>query len=96
VEGAGQSNLKQTFSLVSSYNGNRTARRVIGEFRFPYATEDAVTGLATVHSVVPISINAALPLNVPDSVVQEAVAQATNLFVSTLIRSAFVAGYAPT
>lgn len=82
-------------SLVTRDNGNGSARRAEFNFMLPYVfTPEG--GLPAVTDRVPVSITAALPKGIPDTVIAEAIAQAGNLFVSTLIRDSLKSGYAPT
>jgi hypothetical protein len=82
--------------MVSQYNGNRTARRIDLSFKYPQAVTDSTTSVVSVANTVPLSMSITIPLGVPDSIVAEAVAQATNLLHSTLIVDSLKAGYAPT
>jgi hypothetical protein len=91
-----QVNAKPTLSMVSQYNGNRTARRIDLSFKYPQAVTDSTTSVVSVANTVPLSMSITIPLGVPDSIVAEAVAQATNLLHSTLIVDSLKAGYAPT
>lgn len=94
--GGSQPNAKPSMSMVSKYNSNRTARRVDIEYRYPQIYTDTTTGLVSVTNVIPISFSVALPLGAPDAAINEAVAQATNLLSSTLVRDSLKAGFAPT
>lgn len=96
-ESAGsQSNAKPVLTVTSKYNGNRSARRIDIQYRYPQMATDSTTGLATVVNQIPISVSVAVPLGAPDTVIQEAIAQGTNLLVSTLVRSSIISGFAPT
>lgn len=96
-ESAGsQSNAKPVLTVTSKYNGNRSARRIDIQYRYPQMATDSTTGLSTVVNQIPISVSIAVPLGAPDTVIQEAVAQGTNLLVSTLVRSSIISGFAPT
>lgn len=96
-ESAGsQSNAKPVLSVTSKYNGNRSARRIDIQYRYPQMATDSTTGLSTVVNQIPISVSIAVPLGAPDTVIQEAVAQGTNLLVSSLVRSSIISGFAPT
>lgn len=94
--GGSQSNAKPSASMSSKFNSNRTARRVVVDFRYPQVVTDASTGLTSVVNVIPWTLSGAVPVGVPDSVINESVAQATNFFVSTLVRESLKAGFAPT
>lgn len=87
---------KPSFSLVSKYNGNKTARRMNATYYMPQTATDSTTSLTSVVNSVPITFSVALPLEVPQTVIDEAVHQLTNLLASTLVRDALKAGFAPT
>lgn len=87
---------KPSFSLVSKYNGNKTARRMNATYYMPQTATDTTTSLTSVVNSVPITFSVALPLEVPQTVIDEAVHQLTNLLASTLVRDALKAGFAPT
>lgn len=96
-ESAGsQSNAKPTLTVTSKHNGNRSARRIDIQYRYPQMATDSTTGLSTVVNQIPITVSVAVPLGAPDTVVQEAIAQGTNLLVSALVRSSIISGFAPT
>jgi len=96
-EAAGTSSaVKPAVSMSSRWNGPKTARRVDVSFVYPHTYTDANTGLVLVKDKVPVTLSAVVPAAVPDTVVAEAVAQAMNLFVSTLFVDSVKAGYAPT
>lgn len=88
--------LRPTFTMQSQYNGPRTARRVDFTFQYPFTVTDSTTTVTTVKARVPFSGSMTLPVEIPDTVVAEAVAQACNLLVSTLAQSSFKTGFAPT
>lgn len=93
AEGSGASAaVRATVSCTSKYNGPKTARRVVAEFQLPQVA--TVDGVETVMNRVPVGLTIAVPLNAPDSVIDEAVAQATNFFSSPLFRNIMKTGYA--
>lgn len=75
-------------------NGPRNARIVEGVFNAPIIA--VVNGVDTIVARVPINLSGTLPTNVDGAKVYDAIFQATNLFVSTLMRSVYSTGYAPT
>jgi len=83
-------------SLLTKWNGPKTARRSDFSFTMPVTYVDSTTGLTKVAHRIPVSINAVVPQDVPDATVAEAIAQAGNLFVAALIRSSVSSGFAPT
>lgn len=80
--------------LVSRNNGNQDGRRVVFSGKFPVV--ETLNGIPTVTAIVPIEMSMLIPQNVDSAQVSEAVAQLTNLTVSSLIRTSFIDGYAPT
>lgn len=87
---------KPVFQISSRSNGQKTARRVEFTFVLPQTYTESTTNLVKVQNKVPISGSFVLPLEVPDSIVAEAVHQLTNLLSSTLVRNSLKAGFAPT
>lgn len=87
---------KASFSLSSRYNGPKTARRLNGVFDLPQTATDTTTSLVSVINRIPVSFSIALPVSCPQSVIDEAVHQVTNLLASTLVRDALKSGYSPT
>lgn len=85
---------RPTLELRSQFNGPRTARRITGQFKMPALR--SVSGVETRIGDIILDFSAVVPVDVEDAVVNEAVAQATNLLVSTLARSSLQSGYAPT
>lgn len=93
---AAAAGLRPTLTLVSKWNGPKTARRVDGNFQFPETVTDSTTSTTKVRNRIPISFSAVVPAEVPDTVVAEAVAQGYNLFASALVQSSVKSGFAPT
>ena len=56
----------------------------------------AISGVDTIVARVPINLAATLPTNVDGAAVYNAIFQATNLFVSALMREVYSTGYSPT
>lgn len=81
--------------LTSKNNGPGTARRMDGQLAYPY-TITGVDGKVTVQERCLIEIGGVIPFGMPSADVNEAVAQAMNLFVSTLIKDCFKQGYSAT
>lgn len=80
-------------SCTSKSNGAKTARRVDLSFNYPHV--ETVGGVETVINRLPFTLSVPIPLGAPDTVIAEAVAQATNFFASTLVRDAMKSGYSP-
>lgn len=85
---------RPTVDIRSQYNGPRTARRVSVVFKMPII--DTLSGVETKVGEIPIDLSVVIPSSVTDAVADEAIAQATNFFASSLIRSSLSSGYAPT
>jgi hypothetical protein len=87
---------RATCRLMSKWNAKQDTRRVSGKFLFPYAVTDSTTGVTSIQTSVSLEWTWQVPQNVPSAaVMDEAVAQGTNLVASTLIRACAGAGYAP-
>lgn len=75
-------------------NGPRNARIVEAVYNAPIIA--AINGVDTIVARVPINLSGTLPTNVDAAKVYDAIFQATNLFVSTLMREVYQTGYSPT
>lgn len=83
-----------SLSCVSRWNEKKTARRVELSFAYPQ-TATAADGAVTVVNILPIDCSVVVPQGMPQATIDEAVAQAMNLFASTLIKSVGKSGYSP-
>ncbi len=88
--------LRPSFQLTSKWNGPKTARQLQFNLAFPYAVQDSTTTLYSAKDRVVISGVITLPQGIPNTNLNEAVAQAMNLLASSLVKSSMQAGYAPT
>ncbi len=88
--------LRPTLSLVTKWNGPKTARVITGNFVYPEIVTDSVTSTSKVRNRVPITITATVPVEVPSTTADEAISQCMNLFDSALIVESFKTGFAPT
>lgn len=88
--------LRPTFEMQSQWNGPRTARRANFSGQYPYTVTDTTTSQTTVKARIPFQASFVLPVEIPDTVIAEAVAQITNLVASALVQSSVKMGYAPT
>ncbi len=89
--------LRPTFEMSSKWNGPKTARVMNIKFIYPYAIQSTDTTAYTSKDRVVINGgNITAPQGIPSSVLDEAMAQYTNLVDSALVLSALKAGYAPT
>lgn len=84
-----------TLQLASRWNEKKTARRMDAEYAYPQ-TATASDGSISVINIIPISMTAAIPQGVPQAIIDEACAQAMNLFASALIKNSLKSGYSPT
>lgn len=82
--------------LLIRDNAAKTGRVFQGSYWYPYAVTEATTGKVTLEAMIPVRFEGTLPSNVPDSVLDEAIAQATNIFAGPLFRNALKEQYAPT
>lgn len=87
---------KTSLQLVSKFNGNKTARRLTATYFMPQTATDSTTSLTRVVNTVPVNFSIALPVEVPQTIIDEAVSQFANLLVSTLVKDSLKSGYAPT
>jgi hypothetical protein len=82
-------------TLTSRSNADGKVRRV--EFAYTYPqTATASDGSVSVVNLAQISGSAAIPQGMPQTDLNEAVAQCMNCLASTLVKSCFKDGYAPT
>lgn len=87
--------LRSTFSLSSKWNGPKTARQLQFNLAFPYAIQDSTTTLYSAKDRVVVSGVITLPQAIPNTNLNEAVAQGMNLLASTLVKASMQAGFAP-
>jgi len=86
---------RPTLTLSSRNNGTGTARRMEGQLVYP-VTVTGTDGKVTVSDKAIVQISGVIPLGMPVTDINEAVAQAMNLFATTLVKDSFKSGYAPT
>jgi hypothetical protein len=87
--------LKPEFRLGSKFNGPRTARRVNVQFVYKSYATDSTTGVSSLTGQVPITVTAAIPLNIAQADVDEAISQLFNLLDHVDVKGYFKTGYAP-
>lgn len=80
--------------LISRNNGTGDGRRLTFSGKFPIL--QTVNTVESQTAIVPVEFSILVPQNADMIQVQEAVAQLSNLLVSSLIRSSLIDGYAPT
>lgn len=84
--------LRATYNSTSRFNGKRDARVVENVLKYPDVA--TISGASVVLGNVVINISGTIPLQVTDTAIAEAVAQAANLFKAALIQDTFKTGYA--
>jgi len=91
---ATQNNCKPTAQMVAKPNGDKTAKRINLEFRFPQSYTESTTGLVKVANVLPVSMSFLVPQSMPQAQIDEAVSQTANLLASTLFKDCVKQGLA--
>lgn len=94
ISTGGAPNRQDSLEVTGRWNQSNTVRRTSQKFIRSYNVTD-VNGVETQQSRVTVEISVASPQNVPQSHVDEAVAQSANLYKHPDIQSASKAGYAP-
>lgn len=87
-------NRQDSLEVLSRANGNGDVRRVNQKFTKSYNVVGTDNVERQVSKVI-VEISVASPLNVPQSQIDEAVAQSANLYKHADIQSACKSGYAP-
>lgn len=87
---------RPTFSIMTKWNGPKTARRVEITGAFPSVYTNSSTGQTEVRGVIPLVASFAVPMNLSTTDLNEAAAQMCNLLASSQVVSAIASGYAPT
>jgi len=82
--------------LKTLWNGPRTARRVLFEYKRPYSTLNTTTNLYAIADTLVIKIDGIIPQGMPPAEINEGVFQGANLFASALIKQCTAAGYSAT
>ena len=83
---------RATYNSTSRFNGKRDARVVENVLKYPDV--QTINGASVVLGNVVINISGTIPLQVTDTAIAEAVAQAANLFKASLVQDTFKTGYA--
>lgn len=81
-------------SMLTRNNGNGTGRA--STTRFQYRVERAVNGAPVLIGTIPFELHGVVGDQFTQAEIDEAVAQATNFFASSLHVSALKSGYSPT
>jgi hypothetical protein len=87
---------KPELQMVSENNGPGTARRCTLTFKYPQVYTDSTTTLKSVKNTAPGQLVMTLPVEMPDTDIDEAVSQFFNLINHASIRTAFKEAFAPT
>lgn len=93
---ASYAGLKPEIRMVSKWNGARTVRRVELTGVYPSVVTDTTTGAQSALGRVIIEVNVAAPQMLPQGDIDEAVSQILYLASTTLAKSCFKTGFAPT
>lgn len=88
-----KSSLRPTFQMSSRYNAGATARHVTSVGKYPSFV--TVSSVDTLLGNCIFTVDAVVPAQIPDSDINEAIAQFTNMVKSTLLQSCLKQGYAP-
>lgn len=83
---------RPSYEMASRFNQKRDARNISTVLKYPDVR--AVNGVDVVVGNCIINVSGVVPLQVTDTVIAEAIAQAANLFKATLVQDCFKAGYA--
>lgn len=86
---------KPTVRCTSRTNGTNTARRVDLTLLYPQLATDS-SGTVSVVNTLKVDVVAYVPQGMPQTDIDEGVAQACNFIASTLIKSVLKSGYSPT
>jgi hypothetical protein len=87
--------LKPEFRFGSKFNGPRTARRLAMQYVYKSYATDSTTGVSSLVGSIPATLTLAIPLNVPQADIDEAVSQFGNLMVNASFKAWVKAGFAP-
>lgn len=88
--------MRPNLRMYSKWNSARNARVCSFDYEYPYALLDSTTNKYSVTDKVVCKNGAwTYPTNLPQSVIDEAVSQYTNLLASALIVSSLKSGFAP-
>lgn len=81
-------------SLMSKWNARKDVRQSVYEYEYPYVVTEG--GIEVRKATVSLRVFAAVPIMIPDSIVNEAIAQGTNILASALLKQSIREGEAPT
>lgn len=87
--------LRALISLLTKWNGSRTARQCAFKYIRPYAVQNSTTGLWASAGEVVISGMATVPQGLPSAEIDEAISQGCNAVAHALIKQSMKSGYAP-
>lgn len=88
---------RATLSMATTWNGPRTARRAVLEFKRPYSTQNSTTTKYETTDQVVARLEITVPQAIPATEISESVYQFLNCLglSAGLIKTSVVAGYAP-
>jgi len=82
--------------MQTSSNGDASSRRVVINFTYPSLFTDTTTSRVQIDKRLNFTLTGAVPVEMTDTDLNEAIAQGFNLLASTLIKQSASSGYAPT
>lgn len=85
---------RPSFSLQSEWNGPKTGRRLLTEYRYP-VTVTASDGKVSISDTLIIKCDSIVPQGMTDTQIAEAVSQGVNLHAASLTKDSMKSGYAP-
>lgn len=88
---------RSILTMATVWNGPRSARRAVLEFKAPYSVLNASTGLYLANDAVVGRTEITVPQAIPNTFINEAVYQFLNLLglANGLIKQSVSGGYAP-
>lgn len=89
---------RATMSMATVWNGAKTARRSVIEYKRPYSYLNSTTGRYEATDAVVGRLEITVPVNMPASEISEGVIQFLNALTvgGSLIKTSVISGYAPT
>lgn len=87
---------RPVISLSGRWNNTGTVRRLDVTGSFPSVYTDSSTSLTAIRSKASFTCSFAFPQDMASTDISEASAQISNLIGSSMFKTAFVSGYAPT
>lgn len=85
---------RASYSMKSEWNGPKTARRLLTEYRYPVTVTDGA-GKQSISDTMVLTVTGTVPQGMTDTDINEACSQGLNLLAATLTKDSFKSGYAP-